>query len=189
MHDCVDQRLDENDDADDLVDVNVLIEREDKSEAEFSKLCDHVSEDEKEDQAGVEVEDATVSSGHDVEPVGVGSVQVHNSSQGVRRNPKYGNVQQEVQGKEEQQPFLVLEIHSSAKFRHAVRGLPEPALAVLLLFWNHPLGQSNCQILQKSFVLVQSSSELLKVDSASVNVIPQSVVVQGKSESLDVNFW
>ena len=53
MHDGVYPGLHEDEVADDLVQVDVVVQREDGPESEFSHDCDSVAEDQDQDQHGV----------------------------------------------------------------------------------------------------------------------------------------
>ena len=54
VHDGVEPGLEEDEDSEELVDVDVVVERKEESEPELSKFGDHVAVNEQEDQAGVE---------------------------------------------------------------------------------------------------------------------------------------
>ena len=54
VHDGVEPGLEEDEDSEELVDVDVVVEREEESEPELSEFGDHVAVNEQEDQAGVE---------------------------------------------------------------------------------------------------------------------------------------
>jgi hypothetical protein len=54
MHDGVKPRLKEDEDSNELVDVDIVIEGEEKPEAQFSKFCHRVPMNEQQDQTRVE---------------------------------------------------------------------------------------------------------------------------------------
>ena len=54
VHDGVEPGLEEDEDSEELVDVDVVVERKEESEPELSEFGDHVAVNEQEDQAGVE---------------------------------------------------------------------------------------------------------------------------------------